>query len=495
MKKSEVRSQRPVMGNRTARHPARVTRNLKRGQTMIFMAMVIVMIAFAALFYFDVHKILHVKAVSRNGGDSAALAGARWQAISLNLIGSLNVAEAMAITDSLSSGATSSPEAELIAELQRRVTFSGPMFGYIASQQAAKNNGIFNQDSFEETLRAHIQLVETDYLDFYPEPFDPVPPYNNAWEEYAGMLTLLADHGIAVNAAWQYYRNYSHTNHLLLNPGFYDAIAGRSWCWFFYNAYDELQNYNNWTDWDDLPPIRVDPPVNSEIYSLFVRRVRVRDHVPSLPTESDWYGQMEALRAALAQLQTDNPTAWDEFDADWAFYNPSRWGGWSGSIPNNFPWDGDIREQYDYAGADIAVGVMAETERHTDFQGADTINWSAGAKAFGDLGEGRRPNTYGLILPAYTDVRLIPIDATMSGGNGQLRPGWLEFILIYLPQYMEYGPSVLPAGNWYANQLRTWERRSFRETGVEWLLDNSDSCYTPPSGGGGGGGGGTFRGH
>ncbi len=463
---------------------------------MIFMAMVIVMIAFAALFYFDVHKILHVKAISRNGGDSAALAGARWQAISLNLIGSLNVAQAMAITDNLSSGLATSPEAELIAELQRRVTFSGPMFGYVASQQAAKNNGIFNQDAFETDLRAHVDLVLTDYLEFFPEPFEPVPPYNNAWEEYAAMLTLLADHGIAVNAAWQYYQNYSHTNHLLLNPGFYDAIAGRSWCWFFYNAYDELRNYNNWTDWDDLPIIERDPPVNSEIYSLFMRRVTVLDNVPSLSTENDWYAQIEALRTLLIQLEDDQDVVLENFDADWAFYHPGRWGGWSGNIPGNFPWDGDIREQYDYAGADIAVGVMAETERHTDFQGADTVNWSAGAKAFGDLGDGRRPNTYGLVLPAYTDVRLIPIDATMSGGNGQLRHGWLEFILIYLPQYMEYGPSVLPTGNWYANQLRTWERRSFRETGVEWLLDNSDDCYTPPSGGGGGGGsGGTFRGH
>jgi hypothetical protein len=472
-----------------------IPRKAKSGQTLIFMTMVVVMIAFAALFYFDVHKILHVKGISRNAGDSAALAGARWQAISLNLLGSLNVAAAAAITNDLSAGMTTSPEADLIAELQRRITFSGPMFGYVTSQQAAKNNGILNQDSFEEDIRSHISLVENDYILFYPEPFQPVPPYSNAWEEYADMLRLMANDGIAVNAAWQYYRGYTNDNHLLLNPGFYDAIAGRSWCWFFYNAYDELRNYNNWTDWDDLPPIQTDAPVNSEIYSLFVRRVNVRDSIPSLPSESEWSSQMEALRSALTNLRDNNRPAYDDFDATWAFYNPSRWGIWSRNIPDNFPWDGEIRDEYDYAGADAAVAVMAETERHTNFQGADTINWSAGAKPFGSLEGNIRPNAYGIILPAYTDVRLIPIDASMSGGNGQLRPGWLEFILIYLPQYMEYGPTVLPAGNWYANQLRTWESRTFRETGVEWLLDNSDSCYSPPPGGGGGGSGGTFRGH
>lgn len=466
----------------------------KSGQTLIFMTLVVVMIAFAALFYFDVHKILHVKGVSRNAGDSAALAGARWQAISLNLIGSLNVAEALAVTRDLSSGMTTSPEAELIADLQRRVAFSGPMFGFIASQQAAKNNGIFNQPDFAREIRAHANLVRNDYLENLPQPFQPVPPYGNAWEEYADMLDMTAEHGVAANAAWQYFHNYP-SGHLLLNPAFYDAIAGRSWCWFFFNAHDELRNYDNWTDWEDLPPIRMDPPVNSEIYSLLIRRVTVRDNIPSLPTESDWYAQMESLENALDRLETDFPVAHEEFTVTWAYYNGGRWGGWSANIPENFPWDGDIRPQYDYAGADAAVAIMAETNRHTDFQGADSVNWTAGAKPFGHLEDEVPPNAYGLVLPAFTDVRLIPIDATMSGGNGQLRPGWLEFIRVHLPNYMEHGPGVLPPGNWYANQLRTWENRDFRRAGVEWLLDFSDSCDRPPPGPGGGGSGGTFHGH
>jgi len=470
----------------------------KSGQTLIFMALVVVMIAFAALFYFDVHKILHVKAVSRNAGDSAALAGARWQAISLNLAGSLNLAQALAITDSLSAGFPTSPEGDAIAEFRQRIIFTGPMFGFLTSQQAAKNNGIFNQEEFEAVVREHVTLVETDYARFYPEPFTPMPPFANAWDEYADMLRLIAEHGVAVNAGWSYFRNYSSSNHLLLNPGFYDAIAGQSWCWFFYNAWDELQNYNSWLDWDDLPPIRIDPPVNSEIFSLRLQRVRVRDRIPTLPAGSDWATTLENLRLALAALQArdaaNGTTHYSDFDATWAWYG-SSWGSWESAIPDNFPWDGDIRPEYNYGGADAAIAVMAVTERHTDFRGADTVNWTAGAKPFGRLEGDVRPNSYGLVLPAYTDVRLIPIDTTLSGGSGQLRPGWLEFIMIYLPQYMAHGPSVLPPGNWYAQQLLTWERRSFRQAGVDWLLANSDSCYTPPPGPGGGGSGGSFHGH
>ncbi len=469
-------------------------RDSKSGQTVIFMAMVIVMLAFAALFYFDVHKILHVKAVSRNAGDSAALASARWQGISLNLVGSLNMAQASAITDSLSSGLASSPEAEAIAQMRQRIIFSGPIFGFVASQQAAKNNGIFNQELFESEIQSHVDLILDEYTQFYPEPFQASFPFTNAWEEYADMISLLGEHGVAVSSAWRYYSNYSHTNHLLLNPSFYDAIAGRSWCWFYHNAYDTLQNYNSWLDWDDLPPISISPPINSEINSLRLSRVAVKDSIPTLPPESEWQATLESLQLAFNDLQARDPAAYDDFDATWSFYNGS-WGSWSNSIPAGFPWDRDIKPEFDYGGADAAVGVMAETERHTDFQGADTINWSAGAKPFGMLEGDVRPNTYGLVIPAFTDVRLIPIDATLSAGNGQLRPGWLEFIMVHLPRYMTFGPGALPSGNWYANQLRTWEQSSFRNSGLDWIFDNSDDCYSPPGGGGGGGRGGTFHGH
>ncbi|WFB35638.1 hypothetical protein P3T73_15920 [Kiritimatiellota bacterium B12222] len=473
---------------------ARRFRTQKSGQTLIFMTLVIVMLAFAALFYFDVHKILHVKAISRNGGDAAALAGARWQAISLNLIGSLNIAEAVAITNDLSAGQTTSPEADLIAELQRRIAFSGPILGYVSAQQAAKQNGIFNQSQFASEINTHVNLLRTEYGLLHPEPFQPSGSYASAWEEVADMMELASDHGVAVQAAWQYYATYSNYDHLLLNPGFYDAIAGRSWCWMYYNAFDELQNYQNWTYWDDLPSIQVNPPVNAEILSLWLQRVAVRDSIPLLPTGDTWESTLLNLQAALDDLNLNDPVAWGDFDASWAFYNPNRWDGWSDRIPDDFPWDGEIRDEYDYGGADAAMAVRAETERHTEFRGADTINWTAGAKPFGSLEGNVPPNTYGLILPAYTDIRLIPVDASISGGNGALRPGWLDFIINILPAYMNNGPSALPQGNWYADQLRTWEDQDYRQDGLEWLLDNNYDCYRP-TGGGPGSSGGTFHGH
>lgn len=459
----------------------------KSGQTLIFMTMVVVMIAFAALFYFDVHKVLHVKAVSRNAGDAAALAGARWQAISLNLTGSLNIAQAQAHIDSLSNGQTYSPDAELIADLRQRIAFSGPIYGFVSAQQAAKQNGLFNHDDFA----SEVYQVAADYRDL-DILFPPSSGYDTAADEVADMLELAAQHGVAVAVAQQY--NPPTTYHLLLNPAFYDAVAGRSWCWFFYNAFDELQNYTDYTYWDDLNlPGTFFDRSNSPYLSLWVRRVRIRSLIPVFPADSTWANTMERLRSELDALEERDSDAYENFDANWAFYNSSRWNSWQSRIPENFPWDGEIRPEFDYAGADSAVAVRTQTERHTNFQGANTINWSAGAKPFGQLENSEPPNLYGLIVPAFTDVRLIPVDTT-SGGGAQLRPGWIHFIRHILPDYIDHGPSTLPPGNWYATQLLTWEERSFRESGVDWLLTNSDSCRRS-TGGGGGGGGGTSHGH
>jgi len=471
-------------------------RQSKSGQTLVFMTMVVVMIAFAALFYFDVHKILHVKAVSRNAGDAAALAGARWQAISLNLTGSLNLAQAQAHLVHLSSGQASSPEAELIAEAQRRLAFSGPMFAYISAQQAAKQNGIHNEQGFADDLYAHADMMRTEYGLLHPEPFTPTGFYASAWEEVADMVELAADHGVAVEAAWQYYATYANFNHLLLNPAFYDAISGRSWCWFYFNAYQELQDYEEYTDWDALPPLVSSPPVNAEVLSLLLQRVTVRDTVPEFTPGTDWASTFDQLQDLLDQIEEDDPDLWGEFNADWAYYQPRAWRSWSSRIPESFPWDGELRPEYDYSGADAAIAVRTSTERHSDFRGADTINWTAGAKPFGALPGPEPPTAHNVVLPAFTDVRLIPVDTTLSGIGGRLRPGWIHFITNILPDYVAHGPSVLPPGNWYANQLLTWEMDAFREFGVDWLLANSARCTVRrPGGGPSRGRGGTAHGH
>ncbi len=464
------------------------------GQTMMFVIMTLVVLAFVAFLVFDVHKILHLKSRSRVAGDAAALAAARWQGQSLNLIGDLNVAQAIAISEALLRGEEDFADTLALGDLQTRVSFVGPMMGVVAAQQAAKHNGMFVNPRFTQEFRDHAATVRTDYNIRFPSAYTP-DGAATSWDDYADMIEAIASQGLAVAVDNpHYYVDYTGS-HLLLNPSFYDAISTRSWCWFLSNAYDELQTYTSWLDWPPLPVI-VDPsPINSEFFSLGISRVTTLSRLPGLQGSGDL---AEVIRRLADLAEQDIPSEVAEQEAHWATYRPARWSSWTGRIGPGFPWAGEIRGEHNYTGADAAVRLENRSARLGRAATSDVVEWTAAGKPFGhlDTDDGRdRPNRFGLVLPAFREVNLIPVD-TSSAPAGGTRPGWAEFVRVYLPLYMQYGPYALPSGNWYAQQLVTWENPVFRMEGVQWLMVNRQDCYRRPSGpGGGGGSGGTRRAH
>lgn len=171
---------------------------------------------------------------------------------------------------------------------------------------------------------------------------------------------------------------------------------------------------------------------------------------------------------------------------------------------HDFPVAGYVKPQYDYAGADACIRVETETGRLTPGKGGvsvtNSISWVSAAKGFGAL-ETDKPTIYGIVLPAFTDVRLIPVSASSRQGAGSYNLGWRRHIEEHLPGfedengrwlagYMSSGPGA-PAcsfGCHFCRQLRVWEHDSFREAGFEWLKDNSHECTatdggTKPGGG------------
>ena len=467
----------------------RPIRRRQKGQTLIFMAMVLVAIAIIGLWNFDLHKILNVKSKTRNGGDAAALAGARWQATTLNTIGNLNVMQAVAITEALSRGETDFPEAEAIANLAKRVNIVGPMTGYAAAQQAAKNNGIFNNEEFADDLWEHARLVRQNYPIAFPDPYPPTAS-GSAWEDYAEMIETIAAGGMAMYCENpNYFVDYTGP-HTLLNPSFYDAIYSRDWCWFLHNEHDLLQTYSNWREWPDLPQTTQLNPINSEFFSTKLTRAVTIESLPVVRRGDASAEEIIDMMSELAET-TIHPTV-AVVEATWHVYG-GRWGSWDATIPEGFPWEGDIKAQYDYTGADSATRIETQTTRVSPGAIADDVTWTAAAKPFGHLesDEGEvKPNAYDMVLPAFREVRLVPIDASSAPAGGS-RPGWVPHIYQHLPIYMNSGLRHIPHSCYYCNQLRTWEVAAFREEGREWLRVNSASCYTPPGGGGGGGGGGS----
>ena len=455
---------------------------------MIFLIMALVILTFVVLWNFDLHKVLHVKSISQNGGDAAALMASRWQGITLNLVGDLNLMKAIA----LSSGDQTTADA--IDGIQKRLLFTGPMVAFQASQQAAKNNGLFVHDGYSSFMRDHANEVRNDYT----APIGPggtmlfPEPWLGAWDEYADMLDLAADDGIA--AAPDNMRLFSDNasgSHILYEPGFYAAIDSRNWCWFFNNYPSLLEDYEPFFPcwWRALPDTNSRYFHNSEIFGLGLRPITAQlNSFLDQGTATTIAGERQ-LDGALTAAGMTTSVVWYCYGDSW-----STWEAMDQGVAWPIPITGSVRPQYDYAGADAAVRIEATTDRLTPgpagSETASTVTWTSAAKPFGYLSDDARPNDYQLVLPAYRDVRLIPIDASSAPAGGGYDLAWREHIGTHLPRYVNAGTAGLAGGCYYCSQLRTWESRTFRASGIAWLSRNSDRCTLPPSDGGGGGGGG-----
>jgi hypothetical protein len=475
--------------------PLNRSRESRSGQAMIFIVMMVIILTAFALWNFDLHKVIYIKNISQNAGDSAALAGARWQAISLNLIGDLNVMQAVALTR----GETN--EVAAINDLQARLCYVGPMIGLVAAQQAAKNNGIFNNERFADRLREHaVEVLQYSNLGGDGQMVF-TEPYSNAWAEYSMMIQSVADGGVAVGPDNAHlYSDYSG-GHTLLMPEFYDAVAGADWCWFFHNANDLLNSYQSYQSWPPLPEIILNPnPINSEYFGLGLK-------IQAMITDDRVVTKMNEVLVERNLSDGAVDTNINRMVSQWYCYDADVWGTWDAISPsgeNSFPAVGPVKSQYDYAGADAVTRVLASSPRLTPNAGTNQITWSAAAKPFGYLmanGKEIRPNEYGLVLPAFHDVRLIPIDASSAPAGGAFNLDWRDHIEQHLPGYEDasgaYHPGYMAAGEtfpgcWYCMQLVVWENTIFRQTGIDWLKDNSDSCNTY---GGTHHGGGSRRGH
>jgi Flp pilus assembly protein TadG len=462
--------------------------NSKNGQTLIFFLVVLVIMFFAVIWVFDLHNILNTKSKIRNAGDSAAVMGARWQGISLNIMGDLNIMNAIAIAD----GDYATVDA--ISNIQVRLAFTGPLIGFDAAQQAGKNNGIFNNDEFTDYVFEHANIVRNQYTQQSPTTGNMLfaEPYPGAWDEYATMLESIASRGIAVgidNA--KFYTDVSY-NHYLLMYEFYDAIAGQNWCWFYFHAMNLLETYNSYRNWGPLPVFTSFIPVNSEILGLQLSRRNTRLGNIAGQTSED-YSLAEHGRSLVNVQNSTN-------SFNWYCYSSGAWNSWSSfDIQSGFPATGTVKPQYDYTGADSATRIETDMERLTPGQDGEIVTngvtWTSAAKAFGYLNDTETPCLYDLVIPAFHDVRLIPLDTSSTPYGGAFDLEWQRHINDHLPKYILYGTSGLTPGCYFCNQLRTWERGSFRNDGIDWLddPDNVQSCTAPSSGGNRGGG--TTRGH
>ncbi len=467
------------------------------GQAVVYILLALTTLAFFLLFNVDLHQIIRRKNQAQNAGDAAALAAARWQGTTINLVGELNLMHILALAEE------DAAAVDAITNMQKRICFTGPLAGLFASQVAAKNNRIYVDEDMTEMIREHADTVRNQYTMlfggemFYPEPWP------GAWRDYANMLEEVAADGIAAGPDNASFFTEPSEPHYLMDKAFYDAVESRNWCWFYLYAGNLLQSYNNYRDWPPLPEIDSRRYDDCEFYSIGLHAFATRMRYIFDASELEQFFR-EAGFAEIPYAMLSSTNVMDVIE-NWHVYDMGRWGEWLLIQPDEegfFPITGPVRQQYNYAGADAVVRVKAAVDRITPGIGGaskdDSVVWTAAAKPFGFLdtdGSAELPTSAAnFVLPAFRNVRLIPVDSASGAGNGSADIEWVRHIRDHVHDYVEIGPQS-GSNCRYCSILATWEIPAFRQEGIDWLELYCDNCRRPSGGGGGSRGGGTRRGH
>jgi len=187
-------------------------RRKESGQVLLLGVVMMTALLLLLLYAFDIHNVIRAKFKTETAQQAAALAGARWQRESLNLIGEINV---LKVCELLMTGDDVWQEAlpdraedeqaylaalrartALLTEMQTRISFIGPLIGFAAAQQAAKANGLAPTGSSGNT---YLELLRTSRR--YWEIFGGAPDviHNYRWRNaYIGLLEAIINNGIAV---------------------------------------------------------------------------------------------------------------------------------------------------------------------------------------------------------------------------------------------------------------------------------------------------------
>jgi hypothetical protein len=510
----------------------------KAGQVIIFMMAVMVIALLAVLWNYDLHNIVSTKMRIDNAGDAAALSAARWQGITLNMVGELNLIQAAYVCQNLVVPVdTNSAEfAEIqvvvdeIADVRSRLSLNGPLMGYVAAQSAAflnlkEKDELRREDDFSAWLADRAEEFQTCGQYYRGEVEEPYP---NGWNEYGNLLASIAENKMVVDCANPEFFLYYNGWHILFDTGFYRAVYAGDWCYFKDGqARIYIDTYEGISDWGALPDLASRPAINSEYFGLDLESWGSSLVWKAYVTEavySNYYPEGTFDSETLAQQLYDHVE--DEFTENysvdtaslaetltlefpWHTYAMNKWLGQSHAWPTypDFPFeDGmQVKDEYNYGGADAVVECYINAVNITPNMRMDSdwVYWRAAAKPFGyledpaDSNNRRMPVHFGAVFPAFHNVRLIHNELS-SGGGGQTPPNLQEHLYVHLPDYMQDGlPGIEDNTCYYCGALIIWEDPAFRAEGSGWLetnqqaIDDEILCAPPePTGGGGGGGGG-----
>ena len=329
----------------------------EKGQSMIMGIIAMLILLIAIFFLVDIHSVIRVKVKAQTAADAAALTAANWQRHSLNTIGELNLLKACTVLvetvfpgdpDPLKNTDPVKIEiaADILTEMQSRIAFVGPMIGFGAAQQAAKNNGMNSDPHYNSTVFRHIENLLDD--NFYgkdpPASIPPIIPIPDAdgrggydWRTpYMDMVESVYDNGKGVAAApnVDFASLPNVTPAWLMDLGLYDAIAGKYWCYGSLRSFvkapyqingnliDYSNNVSSFPEESEYTPIYID-------YSEANRDVSAQYFIDAGPEDGGVLDTQErgiGLSVAAYDLTRSGvPPSFSNFpEIRWCIYE-SRW--------------------------------------------------------------------------------------------------------------------------------------------------------------------------
>ena len=501
----------------------------EKGQVLIFALVILIVLVIATLLLFDLHSIVRSKMKLETAEQAAALTAGRWQVRSLNLIGEINLVKAVGslIDDIPTEGETDEEKiasaSRTLTEMQTRISFCGPLIGFGAAQQAAKNNGI---DIYAPEGSSGYKSVHDDFKNYLRKLDSNSPNYaynglevvnNYYWQDsYVSMLEAILEQGLAARPNGRFPGLESIDPPWLDDNSLYSAILNKMWCNPTLNSVVKYSD-SYWNGkWYNVDFDHTSFPDESEIYTLGIRFTGTSD--------IDKEDLERALDEAIdsSRLEKLEPIQWCAYDSKWPRYNTDgttqnlNYSGpnndglnyWSrgmflhDNLQKGMFYGGPVAYAECYqkirllnkyksrmstppsndsvsAGAGqnavareaLRNGVIRKTEAQTLKVGNDsaTDNDSGGAvaKPLGSLPDGNPPTDAVIVLPIFTTSALIP--STMQGCRPlRLSFSSLEIFLMWLSEVEDiHNPATAPpkGTEHYLTALQKLDDPTFRKSG------------------------------
>lgn len=419
------------------------------GQMAIFLVLILAGLALLFSLNIDIFTSSRSKIRLQNAADASALALARWQGLSLNMIGDLNIAHMAAICESNKNAIAG------IVALQRSIARMGPTAGFKAANDIARANGA--AVSYDMTAATKIA---SEFMD----------------EGYRNMIDVVLQDGICAgidNAAIL----KAGTIDPRVDPDFYDAIRNRDFrtlCVRYSNGTHGLPSIQSGAPAPE--DVLLSDPVNACFGSIgmgFASGIDYASHIGTLAAFARECGCDGAVSAAKL---TENANLFAEYG--WGVYDPDEWRELPDELGfSRFPWLTPLQERYDTAGGAATVRIEGSVALSSIAAQTNSIAALAAAKSLGSVKGSRVTDANpALILPSFDRARLVPF--AFGAATGRRGMANLRHVRALTGLLGRNGGTTA-----YGNLLDLFNGDEFKSAADKWYADHghtdSDGCCPP----------------